>query len=99
MTENPLSNRSANRILARLSVDDYGLLEPHLVAVDLAVRKRLERRNSPIKHIYFIERGIASVVANGKGKHTIEVGIIGREGMTGLSVVMDADRSPNETFV
>jgi hypothetical protein len=33
--------------------------------------------------VYFIEAGFASVVANGSGKPSIEVGIIGREGMTG----------------
>ena len=91
--------RSANRLLAHLSAKDLGLLQPHLVPVDLPVRKPLESRNKPIESIYFVERGIVSVVANGVGNRSIEVGIIGIEGMTGLAVIMGADRSANETYV
>jgi CRP-like cAMP-binding protein len=89
---------SPNRVLARLSSDEIGLLQPHLEAVDLPVRKQLENRNKTIEHVYFIEHGFASVVANGTG-HSIEVGLIGREGMTGLAVLMGTDRSPHETFM
>jgi CRP-like cAMP-binding protein len=90
--------RTKNRVLLRLSPDDLGLLQPHLEAVDLPLRKPLESRNKEIEHVYFIEHGVASVVANGTG-HSIEVGLIGREGMTGLAVVMGTDRTPHDTFM
>jgi hypothetical protein len=54
--------------------------------------------NKQIKHNYFIERGLASIIAIGNGRR-LEVGLIGCEGMTGLAVVMGSDRSPNETFM
>src|SRR5204863_6423092 len=73
---------SSNRILSRLSRADFGLLEPHLEAVDLPVRKQLEARNRRVQHVYFMESGFASVVANGSTKPRIEIGIIGREGLT-----------------
>jgi CRP-like cAMP-binding protein len=98
MPEKPSTARSANRLLSRLSPEEFGLLQPHLEAVDLPVRKQLESRNKPIEAVYFPEHGFASVVANGTGR-SIEVGIIGREGMTGLSVVMGTDRSPHETYM
>jgi CRP-like cAMP-binding protein len=72
------------------------LLEPHLEAVDLPVRKPLEARKRRIDHVYFVESGFASVVANGTSKPSIEVGIIGREGMTGLAVVMGYDQATTE---
>jgi CRP-like cAMP-binding protein len=59
----------------------------------------LEPANKSIKHNYFLEQGLASVIAIGNNGHRMEVGIIGREGMTGLSVVTGHDRSPNETFI
>jgi CRP-like cAMP-binding protein len=90
--------RSPNRLLARLPPEELDVLRPHLEAVDLPVRKQLEARNKPIETIYFIEHGFASVVANGTGR-SIEVGLIGREGMTGLAVIMGSDRSPHETFM
>jgi CRP-like cAMP-binding protein len=89
----------ANRILASLSRDDFALLKPHLHPADLPVRLRLEAGNRPIDHVYFIESGIASVVANGINHRTIEAGLIGWEGMTGLAVVMATDRTPHETFM
>ena len=98
MPEKPPTTRSLNRILSRLSQEEFGLLRPHLEAAELPVRKQLESRNKPIEAVYFIEHGFASVVANGTGR-SIEVGIIGREGMTGLSVIMGTDRSPHETYM
>jgi CRP-like cAMP-binding protein len=90
---------TSNRILAALSPSDFGLLSPHLVSLDLPIRMRLEPPKKRIEHVYFIERGIASVVANGAGTRCIEVGLIGPEGMTGFAVIMGGARSPNETYV
>jgi CRP-like cAMP-binding protein len=39
------------------------------------------------------------VVANGSGKPSIEVGIIGREGMTGLALVMGQPRASHDTYI
>ena len=91
-------NTTRNHILSGLTRADFGLLQPHLEAVDLPVRKPLEARKKRVEQVYFVESGMASVVAN--GQRNIEVGIIGREGMTGLSVVMGSkDGAPHETFV
>jgi len=89
---------TSNFILKRLSDDDFALLQPHLEAVRLPVRKTLEARKRKIRNIYFMESGFASVVANGSGQD-IEVGIIGREGMTGIAVLMSADRPVHETYI
>ena len=89
---------SPNRILARLSRADFGLLESNLEAVDLPVRKQLHPRNKRIAHVYFPESGIASVVAN--GERALEIGIIGREGMTGFPLVMGINERPqHETYI
>ncbi len=90
---------SSNRILSRLSAADLALLEPHLEPIDFPVNRHLESRNRRIDHVYFIEAGFASVVANGSGKPSIEVGIIGREGMTGLAVVMGQKRASHATYI
>jgi CRP-like cAMP-binding protein len=98
MPANP-SSQTTNRILSRLSKIDFALVESQLSTVDLPLRKQLELGRRPIEHVYFPESGIVSVVANGDNKQGIEVGLIGREGMTGLAVVMGTDRSPHQTFV
>ena len=88
-----------NQILSQLSPTDFVFFAPYLEAVDLPVPRQLERGNKAITHAYFPDSGFASVVANGQGNRSIEVGLIGREGMTGVPVVLGADRSPNETFM
>src|SRR5262249_31766589 len=49
----------------------------------------------------FPESGIASVVAlaSGKGHQAAEIGLVGRDGMTGMPILHGADRSPCETFI
>jgi len=92
--------RPGNAILASLSPADRSLLEQHLEPATLTLRQRLETSNRRIKNIYFLERGLASVVALGKGeRRQAEVAIIGRDGMTGLAVVLGADRSPHDTIM
>ena len=88
-----------NWLLAAMSSNDLALLEPMLKPVALKTRQVLEPANKAIKHGYFITSGLASVIAIGKNSHRLEVGIIGRDGMTGLPVVLGNDRSPNETFI
>lgn len=90
---------SRNQLLASLKTDDFRLLEPHLESVTLAVRKRLEKPNQRIDAVYFPESGFASVVATQSSGKEVEVGLIGREGMTGLSIVLGDHRSPHSTYV
>lgn len=94
-----LSPSIRNRILTSTSAADYALVEPHLEALQLPLRYRLQERNRPIKHVYFLDHGIASVVANGPPEQTIEVGIIGWEGYTGMALALGTDRSPHDTYM
>lgn len=95
----PNTGRPNNNLLAGLSAADFGLLEPHLDTVDLPFHMQLEQPGRDIERVYFPESGVASVVARAPRDREIEVGLIGREGMTGISVVMDNHRSVNATFV
>jgi CRP-like cAMP-binding protein len=87
-----------NRLLSALSLADLRLLQPHLETVTLPVRRILEEPNEPIKTVYFLEAGIASVVAGGTEGSRVEIGLIGREGMSGLPVVLGNHRSPHSTY-
>jgi len=87
-----------NDILAALSKSDLALLERSLEPVDLPVRHVLEQPNEPIKQVYFLQNGLASVIATNTHRQ-LEVGLIGRDGMTGIAVILGNGRSPNETFM
>ncbi|MET0657910.1 MAG: hypothetical protein ABW110_07110 [Steroidobacteraceae bacterium] len=60
-----VSKTFANRILSSLSPEDENLMVPALQQIDLPLRKQLESRDRRIEYVYFIDHGIASVVADG----------------------------------
>ncbi len=90
---------SRNRLLSSLSTGDFDLLAPHLESVTLELRKMLEKPNKRIEAVYFPETGFASVVAIQRGGKEVEVGLIGREGMTGLPIVLGNHRSPHAIYI
>jgi CRP-like cAMP-binding protein len=98
MAPKTISTVHGNRLLSGLSGEDRALLDPHLSRVQLRLRDEVERPNRPIKSVFFPESGIISVVASGAHQKQIEIGIIGREGMTGLMIVLGNDRSPYKTY-
>jgi CRP-like cAMP-binding protein len=89
----------SNKLLASLSTGDFDLLGPHLQSVTLGIKKNLETPNRRIEAVYFPEGGFASVVAVQSNGKLVEVGLIGREGMTGLPIVLGNHRSPHATYV
>jgi CRP-like cAMP-binding protein len=88
-----------NHVLKTLAPEDFALLQPSMHHVELGLKAQLESSYQPIEHVYFPEMGIASVVANMTGGRQSEVGIIGHDGMTGVTVILGQDRSPNETYI
>jgi CRP-like cAMP-binding protein len=52
-----------------------------------------------VEAVYFPEAGIASVVAVQANEIKVEVGLIGREGMTGLPIVLGNHRSPQSIYI
>jgi CRP-like cAMP-binding protein len=66
--------------------------------VQLDIRHVLETANKPIQQVYFADSGFASIVAGNADRQT-EVGMIGREGVTGLPVLLGDEQSPNDTFI
>jgi CRP-like cAMP-binding protein len=88
-----------NRLLLSLGTEDFTALSPHLKRVTLVVRRQLEAPDQPIDHAYFLEDGMASIVARMGTDRDIEVGVAGREGMTGTAIVLGTDRAPHMTFM
>lgn len=96
MAKAPLSKN--NSLLSKLSKADFGLIAPDLEAVEMPRRFELETRRMRVQSVFFVDSGLASVVGN--GVQTIEVGLFGREGMSGLSVVLSNESfAPYQTFM
>jgi len=88
-----------NRLLQKLTPEDWALIGPQLEPVTLKERQIIEVPNKPITHVYFIENGVVSVVAVNAEDHRIEVGVIGNEGLTGVPLIMGDSRAQHSTYM
>jgi CRP-like cAMP-binding protein len=88
-----------NKLLRSLSADDLALLQAHLEALQLERGDVLIAPHQPIRHVYFPEDSIGSIVATVADHRRIEVGIFGRDGMSSTSLLLGADTSPHESFI
>jgi CRP-like cAMP-binding protein len=88
-----------NRLLQALAAEDFTLIEPQLERIALPKGKALIEPQQPAEHVTFVETGIASVVALASEDRRVEVGIVGREGCAGHSVVLGVDRTPHQSFI
>lgn len=95
----PPDRGSRNRLLAALTNQELELLRPSLEEVPFTLRQVLETPGKIIPYAYFPESGLASVIAHTRQDRQIEVGMVGFEGMTGLSLVLGDDRAANETLI
>jgi CRP-like cAMP-binding protein len=76
-----------NVILLSLSDKEYNLLRPHLDSVDLPQYEILEEPGERIEYTYFLNDGMTSLVALSRDGRSVEVGIVGKEGMVGMSLI------------
>lgn len=91
--------QARNHLLAGLAQAQLARLAPELEPVELPLGTTLEGAGEPIGQVYFPASGLTSVVAVGADGGRIEAGLFGRDGMTGVAVVMGDDRSPHETLI
>lgn len=82
-----------NRLLAALPKDEYRRLLPNLELVPLLFGKVLYQVGDVIRHVYFPTAGIVSLLAAADERATLEVGMVGREGMIGLPLFMGVKTS------
>jgi CRP-like cAMP-binding protein len=97
----PSANRPppANNLLAALPPDDYARLAPTLGTTALKLKRFLHKPGEPVDQVYFPGGGFVSVVTVLKDGGMVEVATIGREGMLGMSAVLNGDLSPAASMV
>lgn len=94
----PAQSFTRNLLLSRLDPADFALLQPDLERIDLSRGQELVRAGAPIPFLHFPEGGVISIVAD-SCDCTIEVGLIGREGVVGCAVLLGTDAGCDRSFV
>ena len=67
--------------------------------VSLTYGEVLAEFGAKIKYVYFVNSGIVSLLAPVGGHANVEVGLIGREGMVGMSLLLGVGVSPVRVLV
>lgn len=88
-----------NRILAALMGEELERLRPHLERVRLTRGQPVIVPEKPIRDFYFPLTCLLSLVTTMEDGASVESGTIGREGVSGVPVLLDARQTTMPTFV
>jgi CRP-like cAMP-binding protein len=94
-----LAELEGNRLLAALPDDDLARLAPMLEQVHIEVGAVLCEPGDAIHHIYFPHDSLISLLGVAEGRMTLEVGLVGREGMLGATVALGHEVSQVRAIV
>ncbi|HTQ34521.1 MAG TPA: Crp/Fnr family transcriptional regulator [Stellaceae bacterium] len=82
-----------NRLLAGLPLEDLAQLTEHFEPIRLPKKQVLYEVGAPLDHVYFIEEGLASVITTMEDGASSEVGMVGPEGLVGVSALLGGTAS------
>ncbi len=88
-----------NRILAALPAAEYERLLPNLKPVTLEYKQVLYEPNKTIRHVYFPNQGVISMISTVIDRTVVEVGLAGCEGMVCVAVFLGATSTPHQGIV
>jgi CRP-like cAMP-binding protein len=88
-----------NRILAALLASEYKRLLPRLEHVMLKRGEIVYRADQDIEAVYFPEEAVVAMVDTTDDRRTVEVGIIGREGIVGITIFLGGMATPDKAIV
>jgi CRP-like cAMP-binding protein len=94
---NPPAKRYKNRVLAALPKSEIDRLTPYLSPVTLKIRTPL--LNGHADYAYFLETGLACAVLTLADGATVEVGLVGIDGVVGIPILLGAGTMPGKTFI
>jgi CRP-like cAMP-binding protein len=86
LSSTPLvDQRPKNKLLANLPPPVFARIRPHLRTVLLTVKQVLHPRGEPIREVFFMNGGVASVTTVMRDGAMVEIATIGDEGIVGIN--------------
>ncbi len=95
----PPPKQAVNHLLAALPRKEYRSLRQGLEEVTLEAEQVLFEPGEPIRHVYFPDRGVVSILAMMEDGAGVEAGLVGREGMVGVPLFLGRDTAPFRVVV
>jgi CRP-like cAMP-binding protein len=91
---NPQGKPINNRILLALPDNEYRAIRPALEFLTLPHHRSLYEPNRKIEFVYFPNKGLISLVVVMADGKTVEVAVLGNEGVAGIPSIAGLKRSP-----
>jgi CRP-like cAMP-binding protein len=88
-----------NDILRALLNSEYKHLSPKLEQVDLKLGEIVYQADQRIEYVYFPENAVVAMIDTVEDGGTVEVGIIGHEGMVGINIFLGCLVTPDKAVV
>ncbi|HKC62769.1 MAG TPA: Crp/Fnr family transcriptional regulator [Pyrinomonadaceae bacterium] len=95
----PKPRPTKNKVLLSLPDDEYERVSHHLELVQLEHNQVLHEAEEPIRAVYFINDALISILSLLSDGSTIEIGVVGREGLSDTSALLGAEVSPHQSLV
>jgi CRP-like cAMP-binding protein len=96
----PSNGRPKNRLLAALPAKDFRRLQPYLKTVPIGVKQVLHNPGEPLRAVYFLNGGVASIVTTLSDGTMVEATTVGDEGMLGIEAFLSDDAvAPGKTLM
>jgi CRP-like cAMP-binding protein len=92
----PRQHLLKNKLLNILPEHDFLPLAPHLELVALPRGSIIAKRGENFEHVYFLESGIASLVATTPAGNQAEAGVFGFEGYVPTTAIAGVDSSTHD---
>jgi CRP-like cAMP-binding protein len=80
--------RESNRVLASIPSRDFRRLQQELEPVELKFGQALYEPGKPIRHVYFPVDCLISLLTAVDKRRSLEVGMVGSEGMAGMPFIL-----------
>jgi len=97
--QTPLAVPAANRLLAALPGKERQRVLERCEPVELLLGDVIDNPGEPIRHVYFPTDSLISLVMPIDGGAGLEVGLVGNEGMLGVTLTLGVDIAPFHAVV
>lgn len=88
-----------NRLLSIMPAEEMEMIKPHLEPISYSPSTIINQVGDTIRHVYFPNNGMVSLLSVTEQGHAVEVGYVGSEGLVGLSVILGRNEMPYQAMV
>src|SRR3990172_301778 len=99
MTHRRADHVIANRLLLALPRTNWERIRSRLEPVDLPRGRLIYHAGEPVAHLYFINRGLVSLIKTMEDGRSVEIGAVGIEGVAGLGALYGLESAILECVV